>query len=85
MELSTHVQFSKLKFPTIFWSLIFNILLPRLLYFSKKKETQNFRILKCDGDRNENNFYFRKTLNCTQNFLENNTETIVISKALKFP
>ena len=73
------------KFPTNFWSLIFNILLSRLHYFSKKKETPNFRILKCDGDRNQNNFYFRETLNCTQNFLENNTETIVISKALKFP
>ena len=74
------------KFPTIFWSLIFRISLSRLSYFSKKKETQNFRIRKCDGKRNQKTSHFLKTLNCISNFRENNiTEALVISKRLKFP
>ena len=34
----------------IFWSLIFHFLLLVLGYFSKNKETLNFRIQKCDGE-----------------------------------
>ena len=34
------------KFPTIFWSLIFHILLPRLGYFSRKKEKREYLDLK---------------------------------------
>ena len=52
------------KFPTIFWNLIFRSSLSRLCYFSQKKETQHFRIRKCDGKRNQKNSHFRKTLNC---------------------
>ena len=70
------------KFPTIFWSLIFHTLLPRLHYFSQKKETYKFGILKCDGERNQKNSHFRKTLNYTSNFRKINTEALVISKMM---
>ena len=40
------------KSATIFWSLIFHILLPRLAIFRSKKETWNFRIQKCDVEKN---------------------------------
>ena len=53
------------KFRTIFWSLIFPISLPRLNYFSLKKETLNFRNRKCDAERKQKTDHFRKTLNCS--------------------
>ena len=46
------------KFPTIFWSLIFGILPPRLTYFSQEKETEKIRIRKYDGKRNRKNSLF---------------------------
>ena len=52
------------KFTTIFWSLIFQILLTDQPIFRKKGETKNFRIKKCDGERNQKNCHFRNTLNC---------------------
>ena len=73
------------KFPAIFWSFIFHISLPRLGYFSYKRETKNVRIQKCDGERNQKNSHFRNTLKCIKNFPENNTEALEISKRLKFP
>ena len=33
-----------------------------------------------EGERNQNNSHFRKTLKCIQNLRENNTEALVISK-----
>ena len=42
--------------------------------FCKKKETYKFRILKCDGERNQKNSHFRKTFNYTSEFRKNNTE-----------
>ena len=44
--------------------LIFRISLPRLSYFSQKKETWNFRTWKCNGKRNQKDSHFRRTLNC---------------------
>ena len=41
------------KFPTIFLNLIFHFSLPRLGHFCRNKKTYNFRIHKCDGERNE--------------------------------
>ena len=52
------------KFRTIFWSLIFHISHPRLDYFSNEKGNLNFRIQKCDGERNQKTFHFRNALNC---------------------
>ena len=45
----------------------------------------NFRIQKCDGERNKKNSRFCKTCNCIYSFRENNTEVLVISKSLKVP
>ena len=78
------------KFSTIFCSLIFHILLTGLHYFFlqiyRKRKPKNFRILKCNGERNHKNSHFHlEALNCTQNFRKNNTEALVISKRLKFP
>ena len=39
------------KSATIFWSLIFHILLSRLAIFHSKKETWNFRIQKSDVEK----------------------------------
>ena len=49
------------KLPTNFWSLVFFLFhYPgRLGYFSKKKETYNLRIKKCDGEGNRKNHPFR--------------------------
>ena len=51
------------NFTTIFWSLIFQILLPDWAIFRKKEETENFRIKKRDGERNQKNCHFCNTLN----------------------
>ena len=39
------------KSPTKFLKFNFHILLTKLHYFLQKKETLNFRILKCGGER----------------------------------
>ena len=38
-----------------------------------------------DEERNQKNSHFLKTLNCSYNFREYNTEALVISKRLKLP
>ena len=51
------------KFPKIFWSLIFTFYFPSYVIFRRKKATQNFRIQKCDGKRNQKMSHFRNTSN----------------------
>ena len=41
--------------------------------------------LRCDAERNQKNSHFRKTLNCSQNFRENNSEALLIFQRLKLP
>ena len=69
-----------IKFLTIFWSLIFPILLPRLSYFFIEKGNLNFRNRECDAERNQKNSHFRITLNYCLRFQENNFEALVILK-----
>ena len=69
-----------IKFLTIFWSLIFPILLPRLSYFFIEKGNLNFRNRECDAERNQKTSHFRITLNCSLRFQENNFEALVILK-----
>ena len=70
------------KFATIFLSLIFHFI------FRTKKETLNFQILKCDGERNQKNSLFRGGLTAAKIFAKIIiliAEVPVISKTLKFP
>ena len=52
------------KFPTIFQSLIFLHFTQQVKLFFLGKGKLYFRIRKWDIERNQKNFYFRKTLNC---------------------
>ena len=49
--------------PYDFRNFNFNISLPKLGYFCRKKiwKPKIFRIIKCDGERNENISHFRNT------------------------
>ena len=58
---------------------------PQVKLLSVEKGTWNFRNRKCDVERNQKNSHFRKTLNSSYNFRENNTEVLLISKRLKMP
>ena len=58
---------------------------PQVKLLSVEKGTWNFRNRKCDVERNQKNSHFRKTLNSSYNFRENNTEVLLTSKRLKMP
>ena len=58
---------------------------PQVKLLSVEKGTRNFRNRTCDVERNQKNSHFRKTLNSSYNFRENNTEVLLISKRLKMP
>ena len=58
---------------------------PQVKLLSVEKGTWNFRNRKCDVERNQKNSHFRKTLNSSYNFRENNTEVLLISNRLKMP
>ena len=58
---------------------------PQVKLLSVEKGTWNFRNRKCDVERNQKNFHFRKTLNSSYNFRENNTDVLLTSKRLKMP
>ena len=51
---------------------------PQVKLLSVEKGTWNV-------ERNQKNSHFRKTLNSSYNFRENNTEVLLISKRLKMP
>ena len=67
------------KFPTIFWSLIFGILPPRLSYFSQEKETEKISDSKMRWKEESEKF---SLLLSSQIF---GNEALVISKRLKLP
>ena len=54
---------SYIKFPTIFWSLIFMVYFLSWAIFRRKKGIYNFQIQKCDGERNQKISHFRNTSN----------------------
>ena len=54
--------------PYDFLKFKFYISLPKLGYFWRKKETLNFRIQKCYGERYQKMSHFRNTSNCIKIF-----------------
>ena len=50
----------------------------------KKKKTLKFRIQNCYQGRIQENPHFPNSLNCIENFPENDTEALLISKRLEF-
>ena len=57
----------------------------RLFFFYRERKPKIFGIENAMQRGIRKNYHFRKTLNCSLNFRENNTEALVISERFKLP